>query len=102
MRIILGVMYVAYHSALEMCGIESLHIRREHRSLQFALKCRKHNINQTMFPLNPSEDTHEVRNREKYKVNKSHTEAYKKSTIPFLQRKLNEHFLESQEESPKT
>ena len=55
-----------------------------------------------MFPLNPSEDTHEVRNREKYKVNKSHTEAYKKSTIPTLQRKLNEHFLQSQEQSPKT
>ena len=102
LRIVLGVMYVDYHSALEMCGIESLHIRREHRSLQFALKCRKHNFNQTMFPLNPSEDTHEVRNREKYKVNKSHTEAYKKSTIPTLQRKLNEHFLQSQEQSPKT
>ena len=95
-------MYVNYHSALEMCGIESLHIKREHRSLKFELKCRKHNMNQTMFPLNPSKDTQEVQNREKYKVNKSHTEAYKKSTIPTPQRKVNGHFLQSQEQSPKT
>ena len=91
LRVILGVMYVDYNSALEMCGIDSLHMRREHRSLQFALKCTKHLLNQKLFPLNPSIDTHEVRNREKYKVNGSRTEDYRKSTIPFLQRKLNEH-----------
>ena len=91
LRVILGVMYVDYNSALEMCGIDSLHMRREHRSLQFALKCTKHQLNQKLFPLNPSIDTHEVRNREKYKVNGSRTEDYRKSTIPFLQRKLNEH-----------
>ena len=91
LRVILGVMYVDYNSALEMCGIDSLHMRREHRSLQIALKCTKHLLNQKLFPLNPSIDTHEVRNREKYKVNGSRTEDYRKSTIPFLQRKLNEH-----------
>ena len=32
LRIIWGVIYVDYTSALEMCGIESLHMRREHKS----------------------------------------------------------------------
>ena len=87
-------MFVSYDAALEMCGLKTLHERREHRSLQFALKCIKHPINQSMFPLNPTQDTHEVRKREKFKVNKSTTETYKKSTIPYLQRRLNDHFLE--------
>ena len=42
-----------------------------------------------MFPLNPTTDTHLIRHREKYKVNKCHSEYYLKSAIPFLQRKLN-------------
>ena len=92
LRVILDVMFVSYDAALEMCGLKTLHERREHRSLQFALKCIKHPINQSMFPLNPTQDTHEVRKREKFKVNKSTTETYKKSTIPYLQRRLNDHF----------
>ena len=35
LRVILGVMYVSYEAALEMCGLLTLHERREHRSLQF-------------------------------------------------------------------
>ena len=34
-------------------------------------------INKTMFQLNPSEDTHDVRDGEKYKVNKgTYNETY--------------------------
>ena len=84
-------MYVDYESALEMCGLMSLHHRREHKSVKFAIKCTNNKTNQHMFPLNPSIDTHMVRNREKFKVNKTHTETYKKSAIPYLQRKLNTH-----------
>ena len=84
-------MYVDYQSALEMCGLVTLHERREHRSLTFALKCTSHQTNKRLFPLNPSEDTHCIRNREEYKVNKTHTESYKHSTIPYLQRKLKNH-----------
>ena len=54
-------MYVDYDSALEMCGLQSLHMRREHRSLQFAIKCTKHQINKEMFPLNQSTDIHDIR-----------------------------------------
>ena len=91
LRVILGVMYISHEAALEMCGLETLHLRRENRSLKFAIKCTKHNINQAMFPHNPTLDTHLVRNREKFKVNKSRTETYKNSTIPYLQRRLNDH-----------
>ena len=98
LRVILGVMYVNYDAALEMCGLLPLHERREHRSLQFALKCTKHPINKNIFPLNPSLDQHEVRSREVYKVNKSYTETYKKSAIPQLQRKLNEFFSKSKDD----
>ena len=94
LKVILGVMYVDYQSALEMCGLVTLHERREHRSLKFAVKCTSHQTNKRLFPLNPSEDTHCIRNREEYKVNKTHTESYKNSTIPYLQRKLNNHTTE--------
>ena len=91
LRVILGVMYVDYNAALEMCGLKTLHERREHRGIKFAIKCITHPTNSEMFPLNPSKDTHLVRNREHFKVNKCHTEKYKKSTIPNLQVKLNSH-----------
>jgi hypothetical protein len=93
LRVILDVMYVSYEAALEMCGLQPLHMRREHRSLQFALKCINHPINKEMFPLNPTQDTHDIRNREQFKVNKANTEYYRKSTIPYLQRRLNDHFM---------
>ena len=38
-RKIFDVMYVNYSSALEMFGISSLNVRRENRSLLFAVKC---------------------------------------------------------------
>ena len=87
--VILGEMFIDYNSALEMCALKSLYKRREDRSLSFAIKCTKHETNKSMFPLNPSQDTHTVRHREKYLVNKSHTAKYMKSTIPYLQRRLN-------------
>ena len=92
LKVILGVMYVDYTSALEMCGLQTLHERRERRSIDFALKCLKTPTNQDFFPLNPTMDTHLMRDREKFKVNKARTEAYRNSTIPFLQQKLNNYF----------
>ena len=92
LKVILGAMYVDYTSALEMCGLQTLHERRERRSIDFALKCLKTPTNQDFFPLNPTIDTHLMRDREKFKVNKARTEAYRNSTIPFLQQKLNNYF----------
>ena len=85
-------MYISYIAALEMCGLQTLYMCREQRSLQFALKCTRHIINKHMFPLNRSSDTHNVRNREMFHVNKTHTETYYKSAIPYLQRRLNDYY----------
>ena len=95
-------MYVDYDSALEMCGLQRLHMRREHKNLQFALRCLKNKTTMPMFPPNPSTDTHNLRYREKFLVNKCHTECYRKSTIPYLQGKLNQHFQELEETGLKT
>ena len=43
-------------------------------------------------PFNPFTDTHDVRHRETYKVQRAHTETYKKSSVPFLQWKLNKQY----------
>ena len=91
LRIILGEDYLSYDSALTSTGLLSLKARREKRELTFALKCAKHPTNSSMFPMNPSQDPHNVRNREKYQVNQAKTEAYRTSTIPHLQRRLNLH-----------
>ena len=42
--------------------------------------------------MNKPADTHDIRNRENFKVNKARTKRYKKSTIPYLQRRLKAHF----------
>ena len=83
-------MYVC--SALEIIGLMGLHMREENRILQFAIKCTQYITNKDMFPLNQSTDTPDVIYRKKLHVNKVYTKTYRNSTIPYLQRKLNEHF----------
>ena len=95
LKVILNENYVSYSAALEMCGLQTLFVRREKRCLDFALKCAKHPINSRIFPLNSNLGTEasNVRNREIFEVNFARTEAYRKSAVPFCQRKLNDHFL---------
>ena len=54
----------------------------------FAKKCLNHEKFSDMFPKNQS--TFKSRKKEKYHVNMANREIYKRSSIPFLQRKLNE------------
>ena len=49
-------------------------------------------INGRLFPLNSKNDPAVLRKTEKFLVSFARTEAYRKSAIPFCQRKLNEHF----------
>ena len=86
LKVVLGDMYISYDSALEMCGLETLHARREKHCLAFSLKCIKHEKNQRLFPRNAGN------HREKFHVNWARTETYKISTIPYCQRLLNKHF----------
>ena len=89
LKVIMADMYISYQSALEMTGLKSLSDRREDRCQDFAKKCLKNPRLSHLFPLNPVA-AHEIRNREKFQVNFAKTETYKKSSIPYLQRKLNQ------------
>ena len=85
-----------------MCGLTRLHERRKLRALDFGPKYIKHPINRLMFPQNPSQDKNNVRDRERFKLNKARSETYKKSTIPYLQRRLNTYFSKSGEHQRRT
>ena len=85
-------MYISYTSALEMCGLESLFMRRKKRCLDFARKCLKHPKMRKLFPLNPETSGYELRKKELFKVNFAHTTSYKQSTIPYCQRLLNTYY----------
>ena len=85
-------MYIDYVSALEMCSLSTLKDRREIRCTKFCQAAAKHTKHMNMFPLSENyvTNTHGIRNPEKYVVNFSAGEKYRVSTIPFLQRRLNE------------
>ena len=75
LKVILGENYVSYQAALEMTGLQTLYDRREDHQI---------------FPRNEN-NIKQIRNQELFKVNFARTEQYRKSAIPFCQRKLNEH-----------
>ena len=89
LKIILGVMYIDYPSALEMTGLETLADRREARCLSFAKKAVKHPRMRKIFPFNSLQSSHYTRDREIFYVNFARTEEYRKSAIPYCQRLLN-------------
>ena len=94
MKIILGEEYSDYDSALQICKLDTLKVRRDARSLAFALKTVQHPSVNRMFPLNiqTSDNIHHLRTRERFVVNQARTERYRVSTIPDCQRRLNEYF----------
>ena len=92
LKVILGEKYENYQTALEYLGLESLEVRRKQRCLDFALKCIKHPRNHRLFPVKQNNNNHDMRTKEKFKVNFARTTTYQNSTIPYCQRLLNSHF----------
>ena len=90
MKVIFKNDYQGYEKSLKMLKMEKLHERRERLSLSFAKKCLKHERFSDMFPKNVNGSNIKIRNRESYYVKQAKTERFKNSSIPFLQRKLNE------------
>ena len=82
--------YSNYKDALKQTNMESLHERRETIALRFATKCLKSENFSKLFPLNNQKHEMTVRNPLKYKVKKANTERFKVSTIPYMQRVLND------------
>ena len=94
LKVILGDHYVDYTSALDTCGLQTLSERRASRCLNFAKKSINHPRNSRLFPENPNKNIKNIRNHEPFLVNFARTSDYRKSTIPYCQRLLNEHFAE--------
>ena len=90
MKVIFGNDYQGYEKSLKILKMEKLQERRERLSLSFAKKCLKHEKFSNMFPKNLNDSKIKIRSRERYYVNHAKTERFRNSSIPFLQRKLNE------------
>ena len=89
-RIILGKNFENYENALELVDLQKLSERRNDLSLKFAMKCTQNEKTEKMFPLRRKNHVMGVRNPEKFVVNHANTERFKKSSIPNMQRMLNE------------
>ena len=89
-RNILREKYENYDSALEVLCIDSLVKRREKLILAYGRKCLKLEQTRELFPVNENIPTLKLRTRDKYTVTPANTERLKNSTVPYIQRMLNE------------
>ena len=90
LKVILKSDYKNYKDALKLTNLESLDERRRAISLKFARNCLNNENFSKLFPLNNQIHGMKVRNHLKYKINKANTERYKNSSIPYMQRLLND------------
>ena len=89
-KVILKNNYRNYEDALKMLDLDSLQVRRKKQCLKFAKDCLKNEKMKKLFPLNEQKSDMKIRFKETFKVNKAHTERYRQSAIPYMQRLLNE------------
>ena len=88
-RIILKDEYISYESALSRLNLQNLSERRKTLALRFAKKCTTNDRFENWFPLNDKEALN-LRNPEKHKVKFARTLRLCKSSIPAMQRLLNQ------------
>ena len=88
-KIILKGEYTDYPTALIRLNIQSLSDRRQILAKRFATKCTKNEQFKNLFPLNNKQHVN-LRNPEKYSVKFSRTLRLCKSSIPTMQRLLNQ------------
>ena len=69
--------------------LDSLEERREKLCLRFAKQCLRHEKLKDMFPKKIQNHQMKKRNGQRYVVEKTLTERYKRSSIPSMQRLLN-------------
>ena len=88
-KVILDSEYTDYETALEVLNLEKLCDRRDQLCLRFAKKSLKFDQTKDMFPLNPPNQCN-TRDSEKFRVKFARTDRLLNSSIPQLQRLLNE------------
>ena len=93
LKIILGPSYNHYEDALSKYSLDKLSQRREMRCLKFGLKSLLHPHHKDLFPVNQHvlTDHYSKTNREHFYVNWSRTESYRMSSVPYIQRMLNDY-----------
>ena len=91
-RIFMGNKYQGYEEALKLLKLDSLKERRIKMALNFAKRSLKLEHFSKLLPLSESGHVMSMRNHERYAVNISKTERYRRSAVPFLQRLLNEDY----------
>ena len=89
-RIILGEKYEDYQKSLEEIGLETLDERRKILALKFGKNCIHNRKTQNLFPLRKKIHKIKTRKEEKFKVLKTKKKRLQQSTVPNLQRLLNE------------
>ena len=100
-RIFMGNKYQGYEQALKLLKLDSLKERRLKMALKFAKRSLKLENFSTLFPLSEPNHLMSMRNPEKYVVNISKTERHKRSAVPFLQRLLNDDYLQQKKDLSK-
>ena len=80
-----------YEQALIATKLESLEKRRKMLALRFAKKCVKHPEMKRMFPVNDKKSGAVTRNSETFYVQPTNTERLANSSIPYMQRLLNQY-----------
>ena len=81
--------YSSYEDALKELNLQDLTEGRKMLALRFSKKCMKHEQFSNLFPTN-NEMCMRARGGETYKVNFATTSRLKDSSIPSMQRLLNE------------
>ena len=90
LRNILKEKYVTYENALEVLNIETLYKRREKLMKTFGRKCLQLDQTKELFPINKNIPNMKTRNHEKFHILHANTERLKNSTVPYIQRILNQ------------
>ena len=90
LRNILQDKYTDYKTALEILNLETLEARRNKLMNRYSKQCLKLDQTKHLFPLKETFHCMQTRKGNKYELNKTYTERYRKSTVPFIQRLLNE------------
>ena len=91
-KLIMGKNYEGYFNSLRFLKLDSLHERRKKNALKFAKKSVTNMNFSNFFPRHPGGHAMRTRYPERYVVNKAHTERYRNSAVPYLQRLLNEDY----------
>ena len=86
---ILKEKYLDYNTALAILKLETLEERRNKLLYRYGVKCTRTEQTKELFPIHTSEHKMKTRQEQIYKETKCNTERLRKSTVPYLQRKLN-------------